>query len=83
MEERVWTMESWVGIKAVFLNGYPLFFSLFLYWFRVSEKDGQKSNGLGFGLGKFILLFFRAGRSRIRAFLFRYIHFLVLVIGAS
>lgn len=34
------------------------FFSLFLYWFRVSEKDGQKSNGLGFGLGKFILLFF-------------------------
>lgn len=36
----------------------PFFLSLFLYWFRVSEKDGQKSNGLGFGLGKFILLFF-------------------------
>lgn len=85
VDERVWTMESWVGVKSC-LSQYsspPFSFPLFHYWFRVCEKGGQKSNGLGFELGKFILLFFSGRRSRIRSFLFRYIHFLVLVIGAS
>lgn len=63
VDERVWTMESWVGVKSC-LSQYsspPFSFPLFHYWFRVCEKGGQKSNGLGFELGKFILLFFRAG----------------------
>lgn len=60
VDERVWTMESWVGVKSC-LSQYsspPFSFPLFHYWFRVCEKGGQKSNGLGFELGKFILLFF-------------------------
>lgn len=36
----------------------PLSFPPFLYWFRVSEKGGQKSNGLAFKLGNTFFFFF-------------------------
>lgn len=83
VEERVWTMESWVGIKAVFLNGYPFFFLYFFIGFGLVKKMAKSQMALGLGWENSFSFFFRSRRSRIRSFLFRYIHFLVLVIGAS
>lgn len=55
-------MENWVGVKSCLPQYFPpLSFPLFLYWFRVSEKGGQKSNGLAFELGNTFFFFFGQG----------------------
>lgn len=40
-------MESWVGIKAVFLNGYPLF--SFFIGFGLVKKMAKSQMALGLG----------------------------------
>lgn len=78
-------MENWVGVKSCLPQYFPPPF-LFLYFFigfGLVKKVAKSQMALRLSWEIHSSFFFRAGRSRIRSFLFRYIHFLVLVIGAS